>query len=580
MKTLITRSFSACILLQMIGTPTFAAESSTGYMEKALKARSKGQYSTAVDTLRLAISAAQRANQKSLARFMLGDCLMELKKPLEAKAIFDEIISDSPGQDEEAEARFRLAQCHAMMGEHDRMKELCQELVNRFPDTPYAELAKFLQKSGRVKVAAIVTAPTSDSKTSEPLEGKADAEGVVKAEPLGKSHTPPTTPPEPTKPIAPVRVATSEPNEPAVASRDPRTPAPIRIEPGSGKVTAVTPNSDLTTRVSVTTPRSPSPSSPPPAPTPGSSTQVTIPSVKAPTDLLVFAPLSQTRREEVATDILKDQTLMTQQARADNIDEIMFRLASRTAQFGEHLEACKLYDKLLTSHPSSRFVEPAYFEAIRLRAMLKAFSAVITWGDSFQKTFPDSKLSGGVTRLMEYARAMAKAKSAAPRKPAKPVPQASQTELSQHTERLEQSSESEALRQDPTFREGKRLMKAEKYRLALANFSRLAATYSRVPLIWWDMALVQMQLQQHDDAERSLQTLLQLDPQSEEARSLLGYVHYQQKDYRQAAADYRQTGDADAADGLDFFDSGAAANRLEKTGKTTRSATQKRGEKL
>ncbi len=101
--------------------------------------------------------------------------------------------------------------------------------------------------------------------------------------------------------------------------------------------------------------------------------------------------------------------------------------------------------------------------------------------------------------------------------------------------------------------------------MALRDFETLSRAYPDQPVIWWDLALVQVQQERYGEAETSLNRLLALDPENKDGRSLLGYVHYQKKDFQKAAAVYEKTDESASGEGLKFFDPQNAAKRMQKT---------------
>jgi len=103
--------------------------------------------------------------------------------------------------------------------------------------------------------------------------------------------------------------------------------------------------------------------------------------------LLAIPTAEGVAREEIATRILQATNHYELDPKAEGQDNVLLEIASLTAQFGELVESCKRYDQLLREHPQSALVETAYFEAIRLRTILKVYGAAISWGNSFQQLF-------------------------------------------------------------------------------------------------------------------------------------------------------------------------------------------------
>lgn len=305
-----------------------------------------------------------------------------------------------------------------------------------------------------------------------------------------------------------------------------------------------------------------------------------------PSDLLVYAPLPLPEQEALATTILDDQNTLQKNPGAPDNDQVLFRLALNTARFGEHLEACRLFDQLLTSHPSSAKVEEAYFEAIRLRAILRAFPSVRTWGATFIRTFPKSGFRFKVERLVAYAAAQGKKPAGAattPKTGSRPAPTSQAAPAARPAAQPQRKADasfqdpaSQALRNDQRYRTARGRLDKGHYALAMADLQGLSTEHPQTPLVWYDLALVQIQGKRITDAEQSLNRLLELQPDNPEARSLMGYLHYNAREYGRAKADYEQAGTTDRA-GLTFFDPEFAARRMEKSAKQPKPVSTHKG---
>ena len=120
------------------------------------------------------------------------------------------------------------------------------------------------------------------------------------------------------------------------------------------------------------------------------------------------------------------------------------------------------------------------------------------------------------------------------------------------------------LKKDPRYKQASQKMKNNNYNLALREFMGLSKKYPDVPQIWWDVALVQVQLEEFKQAETSIKKMLALDPSNEDGNSLLGYVHYRLENYKQAATAYDKVGGPEGS-GVTFFDAKKAAERMKKS---------------
>jgi len=118
-------------------------------------------------------------------------------------------------------------------------------------------------------------------------------------------------------------------------------------------------------------------------------TQTNISTNKQLQEALAFEPVSDTRKEELVSEILVLQDKIKNIGETKpGADALLFELGKNTSDFGELVEACKIYDKLLSLHPNSSYAERAYYEAIRLRAVLGVHEAVVAWAKAFNEAFP------------------------------------------------------------------------------------------------------------------------------------------------------------------------------------------------
>lgn len=558
----------ALFLTLQVGGAEGAGKSATDLMGEALKLRASGRLAAAVTVLEEAVAATSSASQRTLARFMLGDCLLEDGKAAAARDVYKTLLTADLTDDEQAEARYRLAQCHDRLGETEEVGRLCRQITRQHAGSPFAQLARLLQKAAGAKAPPAATYVSAEEAARTPPATRprpaapaapvrepapADAGGPLPDE-LPAGEEPPAEPEEPVEePLAEegpaVVAAPAPPPAPSSAAGRPAAkPAPAAVP------AAVPAPAAAGVRRPAVEPAAPAPA-PAPASRPGAA-RVTRPAptvpAGAPADLLRFPPPSQEEREALAGEILSAQESLQRSPDAPDNDSLLFRMASATARFGEHLEACKAYDRLLTQYPTSQFAEQAYYEAIRLRAFLKVYRPVVEWGEAFLATFPRSARAAAVRRLVDFARralaAPAAAAAGSPAPAAKPSP-----------------GSRKKVEDDPRYQEAKRRMAAERYAMALRDFEALSRIYPDQPVIWWDLALVQVQQERYGEAETSLNRLLALNPENKDGRSLLGYVHYQKKDFQKAADVYEKTDESASGEGLKFFDPQNAAKRMQKT---------------
>ncbi|MBF0410062.1 MAG: tetratricopeptide repeat protein [Candidatus Riflebacteria bacterium] len=119
--------------------------------------------------------------------------------------------------------------------------------------------------------------------------------------------------------------------------------------------------------------------------------------------ILIYPGSVKKNDEKTINRILYLQKYLKENPSSLRADELLLELADKTAKFGEHLEACRLFDRILNEHQSSKNIERAFFEAVRLRAILGAYPAVISWGKSFIDNFENSKNRADMKKLIVIA---------------------------------------------------------------------------------------------------------------------------------------------------------------------------------
>lgn len=513
----------------------------TDLMSQALKKRGAGDLPGAITLLQTALAEAKTPMQRNLARSMIGDCLMEDGQFKAARGTFENILTDSPRRDEKAESLYRIAQTWSQEGNQAKMKAMCHRVIEEFPKSPFDTLARHLLGTPvAVPEPAAPTRIVTTPKPVKPATGPAPAAPKAPAEPVKQLPEFQTAKPAPAK-----TAATTRPTVAAAAVSVAATQEMTR--PSVGPVAAQTVRN-----------------LPRPVAAP-----IVVPSVSSPHELnrlLNLGVISSEERAELATKILRRQNRLKEHPQDPQTDLTLFHLASETARFGELLEACKLYDRLLSQFPSSPHVEDAYFEAIRLRAILRAYRPVLDWGSVFLETFPSSLYKNRIDILTAHAQQQLAAQNQS-RPASAPARKAAVGQAATQRPSPKKSARDSKIVELPRYQQAKRRMSEEKYGLALRDFQALTVEYPQEPLLWWELALVQVQQEEYKDAEESLGQLLILDPAHEEGRSLLGYVLYRRKNFQKAAQAYQTTSEEarPTKKGLTFYDAGQAAKRLRQT---------------
>jgi tetratricopeptide (TPR) repeat protein len=500
------------VCLGMLPGGLYAQQKATDFMSLALKNKAAGKTNLAIDQLQKAVEKAKSTVQKNLALFMLGDCQLEAKSYTAARKTFELLRNTVAPGEEYAEATFRLLQAETFSGNSKKADRLFRELRKNNRNSPYFELASSFIKAQGLKISADSISDSVDESKEEPAPVQV----------LRKAVT------EPKKVVAtPVKTVSSK--EPEKKEKTTRAFEEARPE------AAVLPKR------------------------PAASTKTDLKKIPVETagllkDILTIR--AKASKEELISKILSLQDQLKQKPQGSETDKTLFELADLTAQFGETLEACKLYDQLLSKHPTSRFVEPAYYEAIRLRAVLNVHEAVVSWAKAFLAAFPASGFTAKVKALLLYSENNGRVDLSRATVPASSV---KQTKSSGSIR-----DDSEKLKADRDYVEASRKMKDGKYNLALIDLKNLSGKYPQASQVWWDMALVYVQFEDFVSAEKVVKKMLAISPDNEEANSLLGYIHYRLEDYHQAASAYDRAGEP-GGNGVTFFDAKSAAERMKKS---------------
>ena len=524
-----------------------AARKATDIMGDALRARAAGNIHEAISSFEYALENATSPLQKNLARFMLGDCQIEAGRHKDAVRTFNELLETVSSPEEQAEAIYRLMQAESALGNKSRVSKLFSRMRSNHRSSPYYELGQAFVKSEGLRIEA------DENSSSRPEQTKP----VVKT-------------------VSAVKVAVADVPEPAPAEPEPvlrkteSAPAPAQAEP----------EPDVTETAQVMTDPVPVPaepvrsSTPSPAVKPARKTQADVVSARpakgavkldAETTRLLRSTLTivaaeDAEKEELATRILSLQDSLKDGLDKPGMDKVLLELADSTVKFGELLEACKTYDQVLTNHPASPLVEKAYYEAIRLRAVLGVHEAVIGWAKAFLAAFPSSEYRGRVRAMVEYSQAGGKVDlGVAPGAPAGSARSRNVAASGQGN-----AAANAALNADSEYIAAAHKMKEGRYNLALIDFKRLSGKHRDAPQIWWDLSLVHVQLEDFRSAEKAIKQMLRLEPENQDASSLLGYIHYRLENYEEAATAYDKAGEPEGR-GVNFFDAKTASQRMKKT---------------
>lgn len=521
----------ACSLSTVPGQ-VFASRKATDLMSQALRQKASGDLAEAISNLEYAAEQSSNQTQRHLAMFMLGDCQLEANRFSDAADTFSRLSDSVKNAEEKSEALFRLLQAHSGLGNKERASSIFAQIRRDHSKSPYFELAKsFVKSRGLIDAAELaLPKPVPAAKPVVADKPKPVAKPVVSSRKTGEE-------PLPDEYVeADPELASFESEETAEET------AKIAVVPEPAKA--------LTTKGKLPE-RSASPST-------GTKMKADPETASLLRVALSIDTASGQEKDDLVSEILRLQDALKDGADKSGMDKILLELAEATARFGELLEACKTYDRLLTLHPASPLVEKAYFQAIRLRAALGVHEAVIGWSKAFLAAFPASEYRAQVRALVEYAQAGGNLDygSVDPaRQTSQKAPAAGRTDM---------NSENAALTADSQYVAASRKMKDGKYSLALVDFNRLARKYPNAPQIWWDTALVNVQLEDFKKASQAINRMLELDPGNQDANSLSGYIHYRLENFEEAASAYDQAGEPEGR-GVNFFDARNASERMKKS---------------
>ena len=494
------------------------ASKTTDLMSDALKQRSKGNISGAIKGFKQAVDSAPTLLQRNLALFMLGDCQMETSQYSDAVTTFSELSKKATTPDERAEALYKLMEANSNLGNSDKVSEAYSELKRKYPKSAYREIGDAFMKAENI-MESEYTGPIDIEEPKVPVE-----------KPVKENKSP-------TKTETKIAKAETKPVKPAEKK--------AKVEPKPAQTAA--------------------------KPTPSKSTTTGGKKLDNRTtaileEILRVEPVSDSERDNLVSKILSYQDKLKDGEKGPGKDKVLFDLAEATFKFGELLEACKTYDKILSLYPASPLVEDAYFQSIRLRAILGVHQAVVEWSRAFNITFPESKYKQKIAALVSYSQAggkvqLAKKSSASSSGSGKSGKQTSgKTAASSGGV----SAANADLKASSMYQNAVKKMNDGKYSAALEDLKILASKFSDSSQLWWDTTLVYVQLEEFKQADKSIRKMLLLDPENSDANSLLGYIQYRLENYDEAASAYEQAGESEG-EGVTFFDTKTASERMKKS---------------
>ncbi len=521
------RLFMTLLLGGMLvcGSSAYASKT-TDLMSSALKQRSSGNLNAAIKGFQEAVDGAPTILQRNLALFMLGDCQMEVNKYSDAVTTFTELSKNGTTSDERAEALYKLMEANSNLGNSDKVNAAYNELKKKYSRSAYFEIAKaFMQAEDIMDSEYNGPIVVDDPKTNVEEKTKADNKATaVDSKPVVASKPADNKPKQTAKP---------QEAKPAKQNTAPKAQTAIAASKPTGKKLDA-----MTTAVLE--------------------------------EILYIEPLTDSQRDELVSKILGYQDKLKDGEKGTGKDKVLFDLAGATAKFGELLEACKTYDKILSYHPASPLAEQAYYQAIRLRAMLGVHQTVVEWARAFNITFPNSPYKRQVAALVAYSQAGGKVQMNPTGKAASKTSSKTASAKSSNKSGANNGSgygdvesANAALKASSMYQGAVKKMNDGNYQSALGDLKVLAGNFSGSSQLWWDTTLVYVQLEEFRSADKTIRKMLQLDPDNSDANSLLGYIQYRLENYEEAASAYENAGEAEG-EGVTFFDAKSASERMKK----------------
>ena len=491
------------------------ASKTTDLMSEALKQRSNGNINAAIKGFKKAVDEAPSLLQRNLALFMLGDCQLEVSHYEDAVTTFSELSKKATTADERAEALFKLMEANSNLGKTEEVNKSYSELKKKYPKSAYYEIGAAFMKASNIMESdytgpIIIDEPTETQIKSKKEAPKKQEKADIKIAKSTKSDN---------KPVKQETKKTEKEPSKVVASK-PANKAPTGKKLDN-KTTAILEK------------------------------------------IINIEPVSDSEKDDLVSKILSYQDKLKDGEKGAGKDKVLFELAGATAKFGELLEACKTYDKILSLHPTSQYVEQAYYEAIRLRAILGVHQAVIEWARAFNITFPNSKYKQNIAALVSYSQAGGKVQLSSKSSSGTNSKAAKNNTKSKSSGNSSNSEADAALKASSLYKNATKKMNDGKYSSALDDLKVLASKFSDSPQLWWDTTLVYVQLEEFKKADKSIRKMLSLDPDNSDANSLLGYIQYRLENYDEAASAYEQAGEAEG-EGVTFFDAKTASERMKK----------------
>ena len=521
------RLFMTLILggMLLFADSTYASKT-TDLMSGALKQRSSGNLNSAIKDFKKAVDSAPTILQRNLALFMLGDCQMEAGRYSEAVTTYSELSKKATTADERAEALYKMMEANSNIGDSKKVSESYAELKKKYSKSAYFEIATAFMKAEKIMESEY----TGSIAVEEPKKQEKSKAKTAKVPAKTESRKQETK----VKEEEPTNKKTEKASKNATVKAETKKSAKTReasVKKLDAKTTALL------------------------------------------EDILYIEPLSDSERDSLVSRILSYQDKLKSNEKGPGKDKVLFELAGATARFGELLEACKTYDKILSLHPTSAYVEEAYYQAIRLRAMLGVHQTVVEWARAFNITFPKSKFQKQITALTAYSQAGGNVQIT-PNGGSKPDSSKNGSKyVASDSKKTSDESEStgnsgidavnDALKASALYKTAVKKMNDGNYMSVLGDLKVLAGKFGDSSQLWWDMTLVYVQLEEFKEADKSIRKMLLLDPDNSDANSLLGYIQYRLENYEEAASAYENAGEAEG-EGVTFFDAKTASERMKK----------------
>jgi tol-pal system protein YbgF len=125
-----------------LAAPTQRQDSTRRLYDRVMDEFKQRDYEAAIAGFRLFIELHGQSTLAANAQYWIGECQYRTKRYRDALKSFYDVVSNYPLSPKLAASTLKLGQTYTKLGDHEKARLMFDRLVDQYPDSPEAEVAR------------------------------------------------------------------------------------------------------------------------------------------------------------------------------------------------------------------------------------------------------------------------------------------------------------------------------------------------------------------------------------------------------------------------------------------------------